>query len=789
MAEFSVIGKSVVRVDALEKATGEAVYCSDIKLPRMLHAKVLRSPHPHARIVSIDTSRVESLPSVACVITGKDVPNRRFGEVIRDQYAIAKDVVRAVGDPVAAVAAESVDIAEEALELIKVDYELLPAIFDPEEAMSTDPKVIIHPDLANYEAEVPVLRRLDPERPNVFMHFKIRRGDVTKGFNEADLVMENRFSTARIQHCALERHTTIASPDDDGGLTVWTNKQTVQHAKMQLAHLFDMKPSRIRLIQPYIGGAFGATGALHEEPIAVQLALKARRPVKLVFSREEVFIRGGTRAPMVIYIKDGTRKDGTLVARQITAILAGGGYGERCLAIVTRNAAFAAVGTYRMPNFKWDSYGVYVNEPPATPFRGFGNTEVTWAIESHMDVLAEKLGIDPVQMRRINLLHEGEVNVTGEITHSIGVGACLDKVVEFIKPNDKPTGDGVWCRGKGIAIGNKYSLNPSASMAKIRMTEDGSVIVYHGGEEIGTGCDTVMTQIAAEELGIPVNDVKIAISDTLYMPYDYGSVSSRTTYQTGNAVRLACQDAKRQIFERAAPRLGVSKDELDVKGGVVYVKGRPDQTIKIAGLFVGYSPGRYGTHTEDGEIIGNATWTQAFAPEDKETGQIDPELATKGLRLNAFYGHMAKAVEVAVNVETGEVRVLRCAAAADAGQPINPKMCEQQAEGGIGMGIGSAIYEDVRVREGVVTNPNFTDYKVPSVGEMPTLSNIRTEMAPAPHKDGPYGAKGFGEGAMVGLDAAIGNAVYSAVGIRIKDLPISAERVLKAIKGKEAMSK
>ena len=781
MPGLSVVGKSVIRVDALDKVTGTAIYCSDISLPRMLLAKVLRSPYPHARIENIDTSKAEKLAGVACVITGRDVPERRFGEVIRDQHVLAKDVVRAVGDPVVAVAAATADIADEALELIDVEYEELPAIFDPEEAMSTNPTVIIHPELAGYEAEVPVLRRLDVERPNVFMYFKIRHGDVGKGFHEADIVMESRFSTARIQHVALECHTTIAQSGTDGGLTVWTNKQTVQHAKMQLSHLFDMKPSKIRLIQPYIGGAFGATGALHEEPIVVLLALKTGRAVKQVFSREEVFSRGGTRAPMVINIKDGVKSDGRIVAREMTAVLAGGGYGERCSAIVTRNAAFAAVGTYKTPNLKWDSYGVYVNEPPATPFRGFGNMEVTWAIESHMDMLAKKLDIDPVQMRRVNLLHEGDVNATGEITHSIGAQKCLERLVKCFEPAEKPERQGIWQKGRGIAIGNKYSLNPSASIARVKINEDGSVVVFHGAEEIGAGCDTVMTQIAAEEFGISVNDVNIAYSDTLYMPYDYGSVSSRSTHQTGNAVRLACQDAKRQIRERSALILGTLADDLEVTGGNIFVKGVPEKNMRVSDLFIGASPGRYGTHIKDGEITGNAVWAQDFAPEDRETGQINPELAVRGLRLNAFYAHITKAVEVAVNTETGEVKVLKCFAAADMGQPINPKMCEQQADGGIGMGIGSAIYEEVKVRDGVVTNSNLTDYKVTTACDMPGLAEVQTAISSVPHKDGPYGAKGFAEGAMIGMDAAIANAVYNAVGIRIKDLPINAERVLKAI--------
>jgi len=464
-----------------------------------------------------------------------------------------------------------------------------------------------------------------------------------------------------------------------------------------------------------------------------------------------------------------------------------GGSGECIIALIIKSSSYGAVGTYRIPNFKWDSYGVYINEPPIIGFRGFGSALTSWAVESHMDMLAEKLGISPVEIREKNILHEGDASVVGEITHSIGVAQCLDKVVEFIKPYEKTEEKGVWKRGMGIGIGNKYTMAPSASGARVRVMEDGSIVVYHGAEEIGQGCDTVMAQIASEEFGISVDKVTIAYSDSLCMPFDSGTVSSRATYHTGNAVRLACQDAKRQLFERVGQMLGVPPGDFETRAGMVYARRMPDKKVGIAELFVGYKPGSYGHYTTSGEITGNATFTTTpiFAPEDRETGQIDPELAAAGKRATASFGHTAKAVEVAVNTETGEVKVLRCGAACDMGQPINPKMCEQQEEGGIGMGIGTAIYEEVVLEKGRVLNPSFTDYRMPSTNEMPTLDNIKTMIVPVPHKDGPYGAKGFSEGGLIGIDAAIANAVYNAVGVRIKDLPITAEKVLKALKEKD----
>ncbi len=786
MKEYSIVGKSALRVDGVEKVTGKAVYTDDIRLPRMLQIKVLRSPHPHAKILNIDTSGAEKLPGVRCVITGKDVPDKRIGLNVKDEYILAKDVVRAVGHAVAAVAAETREIAEAALDLIEVDYEPLPAVFDAEQAMSTNPPVIIHPDLARYDYMLTFTKQQDPDRPNVFNHSKIRLGDVEKGFREADLVMENRFTSQKMQHATIEPHSYVAQPEADGGLTMWFGSQAIQVPKVHLARVLGLHPSKIRLIVPYVGGGFGGK-MFRDEALTAFMALKAGRPVKLIYSREEEFYRGGTRVATIVNIKDGVKKDGTLVARQIEAILPSGGSTESVVAFITRNCMYAAVGLYRIPNFKWDSYGVYVNGPVTTSQRGFGSPQIIWAIESHMTMLANKLGLDPVKFRKMNFLTEGEKNLIGERVHSIGAEKALNDVVSFIKPGVKSKAEGVWRKGKGFVIGAKYSEAPTVSMATVKVVEDGSIVVYHGAQEIGQGCDTVFAQMAAEEFGVPMSQVQVVLSDSLLVPYDHGTQSSRCTFHVGNAVLAACRAAKRDLCERVAKGMRVSPDDLDVKGGVVYLKSKPDQKMDIVRLFLGYRPERdqWGFFASEGEITGSGVYRQNSIPQDYETGQIDPKLADQDKRATAFFEYTAKAVEVAVNTETGQVKVLRFGCSTDMGQPINPKLCEGQSEGGMAMGIGNALFEEVIVEDGVVLNPNMVDYIVPPMGAMPSVDNVASLMAPAPHKDGPYGAKGLGEGGVLGIDAAIADAVYDAVGIRIKDLPITAEKLLKAMKEKQ----
>jgi len=786
--EFSVIGKSVPRVDALEKVTGKAIFYTDITLPGMLHAKILRSPYPHAKILSIDTSKAEKLPGVRSVLTGKDVGQEKFGLTVWDETILARDVVRYVGEEVAAVAADTIDIAEEALELIEVKYEELPAIFDVEESMSTKPLVIIHPDLLNYPQGARFGgARFVLDRPNVAHHVTISRGDVEKGFEESDVVMENRFSTARIPHCTLEPASTTVKPEFDGGVTIWACSQLLSRVQADLSRVFNIPPSKVRIIQTYMGGGFGRVG-IRASVAVLALALKTGRPVKLLYTREEVFY-DHARNPMIIYIKDGVKKDGTLVAREMKAILGGSGY-ENWQGLITRNIMFPTVGTYRTPNISFDSYAVYANNPRVHGMRGLGSVEICWAIESQMDILAEKLDIDPAELRMKNILKEGEPNAMNEIVHSIGARECLDKLVERMKQKglkEKSKKEGAWRRGVGIAIGNKYSLAPTASHAMVKIREDGTVDLFHSAEEIGQGVNTVMAQIVAEEFGVPVDKVRVRLGDTLYSPYDHGTASSRVTYNLGNAVIRACQDAKKKVFEIAARRLNVSPDNLDTKGGEVFAKGMPEQKIRLTELFIGFGldrPGGYGSYIREGEIVGHGAWFQPGAREDPETGQISAEASARGERAAAFFAHTAKGAEVLVNTETGEVKVTWCASVNDMGNPLNPKICEQQAEGGLAMAIGDGLYEESKSEKGRVLNPNFVDYRIPTVKEMPPLGNMETYIAPAPHKDGPYGAKGFAEGVMIGLEPAIGNAVYDAVGVRIKDLPITPEKILRALREK-----
>lgn len=770
-----MIGKSVTRIDAFEKVTGKAKYCSDFKMPGMLYAKTVKSAYAHAKILRIDTSKAEELPGVRTIVTPEDAPNVRLGYSLYDEFILPRDnVARCVGQAIAIVVADTPEIAEEAVDLVEIDYEELPAVFDPEEALLEHPPAIVHPEMREGFDSPRIPFSFDPSMPNCVLHYKVRKGDVNKGFEGADLVVENRYSTARIAHCCLETHRADAWVEGDGTFMIRIPTQLPSNVQNGLAILFGVSPSKIRIITPYIGGGFG--GKVGDEtllaPLALLAAIKSGRPVRLENTRGEEFVEGRQRADVVTYIKDGVKKDGTLVAREMRVILnvgrhAGVGY------LVSRNMLFGAVGTYRIPNFKWDGYGVYTNNPVNGAFRGFGSPEVTWGIEQQMDLLAERLGIDPVEIRKKNILSEGDKDVCGQTAVAIGAAGCLDKAAEWIEWGKKPESEGVWKKGKGIGLGNKYTT-PLPSCATVKVHRDGTVEVRHGNVELGQGLNTVMMQIAAEEFGIPVSGVKVVYGDSLLCPPDFGAVSSRSTFFTGNAVRRACQDAKKRIFELASIKLGVSTDTLDIKGGKIFASTKPGKSMSLGDLFAFQDMPFKG-----GEIIGSDCFFVPTIAPDPETGQ--------SARVVAYYSHFAHAVEVAVNVETGEVKVLRIVTAADGGTPINPKMGEAQLEGGFHQGIGTSIYEEVVVENGVVLNPNFAEYNVPTAREMPLNRNVRGIIVPVPHPEGPFGAKGMGEGVIVAIAPAISNAIYNAVGIRVKDLPMSREKIFQAFKKKEEL--
>jgi CO/xanthine dehydrogenase Mo-binding subunit len=778
MEELSSVRSSVHRVDGIEKVTGAARYANDFTLPRMLYGKVLRSPYPHARIINIDVSWAEKLPGVKAVLTGRDAPEGRMG-VIQDRPLLAVDEVRFVGEPVAMVAAESLEIAEEALDLIEVDYEELLAVFDVEEAMKPHPEVVVQPGhhqlpgMPSYAGQ-PVHLKIGLEMANVYGHFHLEEGDIGQGFRESDVVLENRFVVTRTQHCAMEPHCALARPEPDGGFTVWVSEQHPFEAQGFLSRIFGLPLSKVRVITPFIGGGFGGKLFVMAAPWAMLLAQKTGRPVKVVYSREEVFVDGLTDVPMVIYIKDGVKKDGTLVARQVKAVLNCGAYSGRVV-VISDFLPLTATVNYRIPHFYWDSYCVATNEPVSGPFRGFGGVPLIFALESQMDMLARSIGMESYEFRRKNLYKEGEINLLGQTTHVIEAEECLDKVAEWIGWDKKleKREEGSWRIGRGVAAQAKAGVVGLYSLVDVKVHADGTIEIRHSATEVGQGCHTILAQIAAEEFHTSLDKIRQIYADTAVTPYDITSTANLTTFNTGNSLRRACQDAKRQILELASERLKVEADNLEIRDGLIYIKGQGEAVLKLGDLFV---PGGGGT-AKRGEIIGHGVYMgRELSPEERAK-----RLKTFGVDYSECYG--ACAVEVAVNVETGEVKVLRLAQCHDMGTAMNPQACEAQIDGGTGMGIGRALYENIVIENGVTVNPNFVDYKVPSIMEVPLEAEATSLLPPGkPHEDGPYGAKGFGESTSCDVAPAIANAIYDAVGVRILELPITREKVLEGLK-------
>jgi CO/xanthine dehydrogenase Mo-binding subunit len=762
MGEGMVIGSSTPRVDAVEKVTGKALYGTDLKMPGMLHGKVLRSPRPHARVLNVDTRRAERLPGVRAVAVGKDLPVR-YGSALRDQPPFCFDKVRYIGDPVAGVAAVDEETAEEALNLIQVDYQDLPPLFDPVEAM--DPaSPLIHEDLMNYTHGPTCF----PEAgTNICNHFRMRKGNVEEGFRQADYVSENTFTTPMVQHCHLEPHVSMAQMDPSGQITIWSNTQHPYTVRREVARFLNIPINRVRVIVPYVGGGFGGKTTLKVEPMAVALAIKEKknRPVKILLTREEEFhATSVVRHPSIIRVKMGIRKDGMLTASRVEVVLDTGAYADSG-PVVARSAGMSISGPYKIPHLWGDAYCVYTNKPIAGAFRGFGIPQLMWALDSQLDILAEGIGMDPVEVRLKNALEEGDPSVTGQVLHSVGIKECIRKAAAGIGWGTK-TGK---YRGKGIGTLYKMTQTPSSSTAFVKMSEDGSVEVLASTVDIGQGSKTVLAQIAAEELGADIQKVKVASPDTDVTPYDHGTASSRSTFHMGNAVKQAAADARKQFLKMAAEQLEVHPEDLSARGGVLRMKGSSSKGIPFSEIRMGL------TYGKGKPIIGRGTFTVPDAtPLDLETGQ--------GEFPSVFWLYGAQAAEVEVDIKTGKVEVLRVVAAHDLGRVINPLNCLQQVEGALVQGIGFSLMEEMIVREGKVLNRNFRDYRVPT--SLDEIQDVKTIFVEAPHERGPFGAKGVGEPALAPTAPAIGNAVYNAIGVRIKDLPITPEKILKALKEK-----
>ena len=748
---YKYVGHSLPRVDAKDKVTGAAIYGADVFLPRMLYARVLRSPHAHARIVSIDVSGAEALQGVVAVATGADVVGILGGEAMKDMPFLAIDKVRFVGEPVAAVAAENLDIAEEALGLIRVQYEELPPALDVELAMSKD-SPIVHEDMDKYGRIGAV--KLVPGT-NICNQAETAYGDVEKGFAEADYVFEDTFRTHMVQHGQIEPHSVIAQLTPMGKLNLWVPNDGPHRLRKDLSDAMKIPINHIRVRSTYIGGGFGGKGGLKAEPVAVALARKTKhRPVKLVFTREEVFQASVVRHPTIIKVKTGVNKDGTLVAREISGIWDTGAYAEKGPTVVIQATA-AAAGPYKIPHVRLKGYCVYTNKVIAGAYRGYGTNQVTWAYESQMDMIAERLDLDPLEFRLKNVLREGDSLPTGGPATSVGVAECLEKVAKEIGwerrnqlgPN----------RGIGIACTYKNTKTPSGSAAYMTLNGDGSLNVIVSAVEIGQGARTVFSQMAAEVLDIPMDKITVSSPDTDSTPYDASTTSSRATFHVGNAICMAAEDIKQQLLKIAAGIFDCSSEALVYKDGKIAGPEAEGLTYaQILGKVYGAGGVVMGRGFYYSEAKGSGMWS---AP-------------------SVYWMYGANAVEVEVDPQTGKIKILKMVIAHDVGQAINPVNCCQQMEGGVLHAMGIATTEEVRFDKGRILNPNFHDYKMPTAMDAPEIVPIIVE---AHHPEGPFGAKGIGEPVLNPTAAAIAQAVFMAIGVRVMDLPLSAEKIFRRL--------
>ncbi len=766
------VGVSIDRVDGIKKVTGQAKYVDDMKMARMLYAQVKRSPYAHAKILSIDTSEAEKLPGVKSVITG-EYYKKRGGLYLEDKNFLTVGTAKFRGEAVAAVAAETLEIAQQAVDLIKVEYEELPAVTNAIEGMKPDAP-IIHPDLGSYKV-APIFHPI--AGTNISHHFKLRKGDVEKGFAESDYVTEHTYYVPHVQHVPIEPHVAVAQYEADGKLTVWASCQSPFAVRQALAASFDLPLNKVRVISPYVGGGFGAKAGTTLEGIVIPLSmLNCGRPVKLNYTREEEFEDSYVRQGVHIKIKTGVRKDGKILAEKVEYIWDAGAYTEYGVNIV-KAAGLAALGPYDIPNAWADSYCVYTNHPVGGPYRGFGMCEIHFGLEQNLDVVAHEIGISEVEIRRINGLRAGGITGTGQVLEDSGYQDCLETVIkemDYDTPSVSPSPTKV--RAKGIAGGWKSPSMPTdvASAAIIRMNEDGTFFLMTSGQDIGQGSDTALTQIAAEVLSVDPSKITIRTGDTDHTPYEWQTVASRTTYCAGNAVKLAAEDARDEILDLAQIKMGYGKRDLELRDGFVVHKMHPEIKVPISTFALGLTmPDASGIH---GPLIGKGSFVvpnnMGF---DHETGQ--------GTKPVAFWTMGVNGAEVEIDTETGEIRVLKMVSCFDPGKVINPKLYDAQVEGAMVQALGTALFEELKLKDGKVLNKSFVDYKIPTADDMPEMV---VKVAEHAEPTGPFGARGIGEPVMVPGAPAIANAIANALGVRFYRMPITADDVLKALKEKKA---
>ena len=753
---FKVVGKPHPRLDGPDTVTGRATYTVDVVLPSMLQAKLFRSSVPHAKIQRLDVSRARALTGVAAVLTAGDVPRKRFGFTVQDEELFAGEKLRYVGDVIAGVAAVDEEIAEQAIGLIDFDYDNLPAALTPDAALRENAP-LVHENLSSYRLNSALARDWHPVPGTNIAHQTVySKGDIDFGFAEADEIFDDTFRSQQVQHCSLEPHAVVAHWDGER-LTVWTSTQKVFLVRSGLADLFDLAESRIRVIGTKVGGGFGGKNSMRLEPYAAALSLKTGKPVWLVNSRAEEFAAAAGSVPATVRVRTGVKRDGTITARAMDFTWDTGAYAEGLPG--SNRALKDGVGPYKIPHIRVTSTLVYTNKLRGCPFRGLGIPEAVWAVESQMDIISEKLAIDPVELRLKNCLDQGDETPAGDRANHIALRDCLLKVSAELKRWKKHAPSN---HGFGVALLHKSPTTSAASSsARVRISADGNIELFIGVTDVGGGTGTSLGQIAAEELGILLSDVKVVIADTELTPFDHGTYSSRVTPYVGAAVKLAAVDARRQLLEAASRLWNLSPDGLRLSGKKVVVKGRRSMSFA--------------------EVVERSHVAEIFGVGSIESKRLwagDASGDGKGFAAPGWpFG--AQVVEVEVDRETGMVKLTRVASAHDVGKAINPMALTSQVQGGIMMGLGYALWEGLLFEEGRIVNASFADYKIPTARDIPTAIPIIVEKN---YDAEPYGAKGVGEMAVFGIAPAIANAVARAVGVRIKDLPMSAEKLLEQIK-------
>ncbi len=755
--EYSIIGRPLPKVDAMAKVTGETRFADDLTLPRMLHAKLLRSPHPHARILAIDTARAEALPGVHAVLTGRALPIR-FGilPVSQDEEALAIQRVRYVGDPVAAVAAVDEETAEAACRLIRVEYEILPAIMSLDEALRRE-DVRIH----DYGP-----------RGNIHKEVALEFGDVEEGFTQADYVREDSFFYEGSTHLALEQHAALAQVGADGKLCVWSSTQTPHYVHRALAKVLEMPPSYIRVIATPNGGGFGGKSDIFNHEIVVaKLTLLTGRPVKICLTREEVFYAHRGRHPVRMWVKTGVKCDGSITAMHFRSFVDGGAYGSYGVASLYYTGALQTV-TYQVPCYKFEGVRVFTNKPPCGPKRGHGTPQPRCALEVHLDKIAEHIGLEPAELRQRHLVRPNSVTVNQLRIGTVGLGECLDRVVERsgwkAKHGKLPFGRGIGIAGSAYISGAGLPIYWNAmphSGVQIKIDRGGGVAVFCGSTDIGQGSDSVLAYVAAEELGIEPEDIRVVTADTDLTPVDLGSYSSRVTLMTGNATIQAARKLRTQLFEAAAEKLGVPAGRLRAAHRRIFDQDNPEAGLAFVEAVV-LAEARFGTLGAVG------SYTPPKSPGTYRGAGVGP---------TPTYSYSAAVVELSVDPETGFIRVDKVWLAHDIGKAINPLLVIGQIEGSVYMALGEALMEEQAFRKGVHKIPSMLEYKSPTFLETPEMESILVEtLDPA----GPYGAKEVGQGVLLPVVPAVLNAIHDAVGVRIDEVPASPEKIIKALEAK-----